>query len=308
MLPTVDELLRDLADSAPCLSEVTGWERLAKGHSEDEKHLLYLRDHPAYVLRVSDSAWADQREREFGTLGRQHARGMPCPEPIAFRRFAERSVCAAVTRFIPGDCAEEVLPSIPSALQRAIGLQAGALLMRLHELEPTEPTPDWAARRWRQYEHILRLASLYGIDFARQAEVEAYAETHASLLEDAPERFRHEDYHPGNLIVRQGRVVGVIDFCRCTWGDPVEDFYKVPLWACHVSIEYARGQVDGYHDGEVPPSFWPRHTFYVALHMHGGLVWDAMNCPERLPVRRERVEWIMSQYDFRQGGPPRWYA
>jgi len=309
MLPMVrDELVRDLAASAPCLSAVTRWARLDKGHSEDEKHLLYVGDTPAYLLRLSGSGWADQRQREFLTLGRQHARGLPCPEPVLFRRMEDQLLCATVTGFIPGDCAEDVLPTLRSATQRDIGLQAGALLRRLHELAPTEPTPDWAERRWRQYLHILRLARYYGIEFSRQAEVEAYAAANAPLLDHASERFRHEDYHPGNLIVRGTRVVGVIDFCRCTWGDPVEDTYKLPLWACRVSIDYARGQVDGYYDEEVPDGFWPRHAFYVALHMHGGLVWDTMNCPERLPLRRERVDWTVSQYDFHGGGPPRWYA
>jgi len=303
-----DQLVRHLVASTPCLAGVTGWEPLDKGWSEDEKLLLYVGNAPAYLLRLSDIGWADGREREFLTLGRQHERGLPCPEPVLFRRMEDALICAVVTGYIPGECAEDVLPSMPLRVQRDTGVQAGELLRRLHELAPTEPTPDWAQRRWRQYVRTLGLARHYGIEFSRRAEVEAYAEANAPLLEQAPERFRHEDYHPGNLIVRGTRVVGVIDFFRCAWGDPAEDFYKAPLWACRVSVEYSRGQVAGYYDGEVPEGFWPRHTFYVALHMHGGLVWDTMNCPERLPLRRERVEWILSQYDFREGGPPRWYG
>lgn len=55
----------------------------------------------------------------------------------------------------------------------------------------------------------------------------AYIERHLACLEGRPNQFLHDDFHVGNLIVRDGTYAGVIDFNRYDWGDPVHEFVKL---------------------------------------------------------------------------------
>ena len=79
------------------------------------------------------------------------------------------------------------------------------------------------------YETKVAQACEHGLTFRGQAWVQRYIETNISLLLESEGRFQHDDYHPDNLVVREGELQGVIDVDKCEWGDPVEDFYKVPL-------------------------------------------------------------------------------
>ena len=135
--------------------------------------------------------------------------------------------------------------------------------------------------------------------------VQRYIATNIALLRKSEVRFQHEDYHLDNLIVREGKLEGVIDFNRCDWGDPVEDFYKVPWFTTTISATFARGQVEGYLSVASPDRFWERYNLLVALNLHGSLAFAREHGMDWWPKRLER---IVSEHDFEEGGPPRWFV
>ena len=111
---------------------------------------------------------------------------------------------------------------------------------------------------------------------------------------------------PMRVVMRSGEPFkGVIDFNRCDWGDPVEDFYKVPWFTATISILFARGQVEGYLGVASPDRFWERYNLLVALNLHGSLVFAREEGMDWWP---ERLDKIVSEHDFEEGGPPRWFV
>ena len=123
-------------------------------------------------------------------------------------------------------------------------------------------------------------------------------------MRESEVRFQHDDYHPANLIVREGKLQGVIDFNRCDWGDPVEDFYKVPWFTTAISIPFALGQVEGYLGVASPDRFWERYNLLIALNLHGSLVYAHHEGMDWWP---ERLDNIVAEHDFQGGGPPQWF-
>ena len=128
-----------------------------------------------------------------------------------------------------------------------------------------------------------------------------------SVSNDCPLSVVHDDFHPGNLIIRDAALAGVIDFNRSDDADPYWDFYKIPLLTCYVSRPFARGQVVGYFDGEPDAAFWRRYNLYTATCLHVSLVWCYRNDPEHLTLWRDRVQDILHTHDFVNHGPPDWY-
>ncbi len=57
----------------------------------------------------------------------------------------------------------------------------------------------------------------------RGAVLDAWAAAQATPPWDGPPVWLHGDLHPGNILVRQGRLSGVIDFGDLTAGDPATD-------------------------------------------------------------------------------------
>jgi aminoglycoside phosphotransferase (APT) family kinase protein len=65
-----------------------------------------------------------------------------------------------------------------------------------------------------------------------------FIEKNERYIKNRPNLFQHDDFHAGNIIVKENRYAGVIDFNRYDWGDPIHEFYKLALFSREVSIPF----------------------------------------------------------------------
>ena len=299
-------IARRIAALTPLLRRVDRVEYLRKGYSTDKKYILWEDDAPRYLLRLADIALSERRKADFEMLSRHFERDVLCPQPFAFGVVDSTKVCYSLLSYLPGENAEEALPKLPETQQFAIGFVAGLELLKLHEVRHPDKDFDWPKRRMTKYLRYVERARELDLAFAGQEEVEDYVDANLDLLGKVPVRFQHDDYHAANLIVHDGRFEGVVDFNRFDWGDPVEDFYKLPWFSRPVSTSFARGQVQGYLSRGAPREFWRRYNLYVAMSLHGSLVWAQQLYPRQLGMFRRRIKEILDTHDFRSSGPPTW--
>ena len=218
-------------------------EFLDKGFSDERKYVLWEGGEPTYLLRISGIEKLLRRRHDFELLRTHHNRGIRCSPPLEFGIDERSRLCYALLGYIPGESGSDAIPKLPDSVQYEIGMDAGRELCALHQLKHPTGDLDWFEARVTKYDSKVVQAREHGLTFRGQARVEHYIETNISLLRESEVRFQHDDYHPDNLIIRKGQLQGVIDFNRCDWGDPVEDFYKVPWFTTTISIPFARGQV-----------------------------------------------------------------
>jgi aminoglycoside phosphotransferase (APT) family kinase protein len=281
---------------------------LDKGYSTDSKHVITTEAGDRYLLRISEIALIDTRRDEFRNIGELHGKGIRCPEAIQFGTSEEAGVCFMLLTYIDGECAEEALPLLSLGDQRQVGIESGEELYRIHHvLEPQGSVDDFAVRT-AKYERNLQVFTDLGFAFEGQERAERYAQSNLDLLKGRPTVFRHGDYHPGNLIVEGSHLAGVIDFNRCDWGDPVDEFYKIAWFGAPLSSEYAWAHLRGYFGGEPPDDFWPLYNLYVAMVLPADLVWTHSLYPADLARSHALVEEIARVHDFDGGGPPMWWA
>lgn len=301
------DVAKRIVASTPLLSAVDRVEHIPKGFSADDKYALWERGAPKYLLRISDIKLRRRREWEFNVLTHHHSQGIPCSEPYAFAVEEDAAVCYSILGYILGECAEDVLPALTEKQQFEIGIAAGRHLRKLHQLPCPDTDFDWPAHRKAKYLRHVDEAGRIGLAFHRQDEVESYVKANLNFMCDRPVRFQHDDFHPGNLIVRDGGLAGIIDFNRCDWGDPFEDFYKVPMFGASLSVPFARGQILGYFSGHVPREFWKGYNLYVAMSPHPALLWAHFSDLSSLEWWQERIKWIIDTHDFKNSGPPDWF-
>lgn len=306
-IPMNDTLLRAIVDDLPIEGTARSVEFLDKGFSDDRKYLITCDDKAAYLLRVSDIAKKHIRQADFDYVSKLSAKSIACPRAMHFGENAGNGVCYGLYTYILGDCAEDALPKLTTAQQYSFGLQAGKELLKIHfALAPTEVVDDFARRGGSHTRHSKMVAE-QGITFSGQKTADAYVEKNLHLLHNRPTTFRHGDYHPGNLIVKDGKLAGVIDFNRCDWGDPIDDFYKIALFGAPLSQAYACGELTGYFGGGPPEDFWPLYNLYVAAILPSDIVWTQQHYPQHLAASIELIELITATHDFVDGGPPDWW-
>jgi aminoglycoside phosphotransferase (APT) family kinase protein len=187
------------------------------------------------------------------------------------------------------------------------GRQAGQELRKIHQCLP-EQEIDWYTKRWKKYQRKKQNVEENGLTLPRQEYVESYIERNFELLQKSKVTFQHDDFIPRNIIIDKENetIAGIIDFNRYDWGDPWEEFFKIPKYTIEVSIPFARGQIDGYFEDEIPDDFWFKYNLFTALNFHatiysGYLLGD-------LEIYREKINRTLRTHDFENGGPPLWYT
>jgi aminoglycoside phosphotransferase (APT) family kinase protein len=305
---TVDDVKTLIAE----IRSLWGAERLElieKGLSVDRKYVAFVDGEPRYVLRLSGLDQQTRRQGEFEALAELRRRGVRCSEPVEMGLSPAGGTCYAVVTYIVGDDADIVVPTLPEAQQRSIGFAAGQQLRLIHDVSAAESNGEWVARREAKYRRKRLAAEAAGLSFLGQDGVERHVEDNLGLLGTSLVRFQHDDFHLSNLIVRDGQFAGVIDFNRCDWGDPIEDFYKVPWFTVPLSVPFAIGQIHGYNLDGIAIDFWSRYNLFVGMTMLGSLLWaQEAKVKEGLGPWHERIAEIIATHDFDGGGPPSWFA
>ncbi|MBE9913082.1 aminoglycoside phosphotransferase family protein [Paenibacillus donghaensis] len=279
-------------------------EWLDKGYSDARKFILYQADQPLYLLRVHVAASFARRVEEFQYLKQHIQHGVRCPQPIFAESFDDLELCYLLVAYIEGTSGEEVLPRLPPESQFLQGWEAGRELKKIHQVVPKTPV-NWTEQRYDKYIRKKTTVQELDVSFHKQDFIESYIENHFDLLTNSSVCFQHDDFHPSNLIFRHGELAGIIDFGRFDWGDPWEEFFKLPKYTCDISKYFAYGQILGYFNGEIPDKFWAKYNLFVALNQHATLIGGAQN--HKIRETLHKIKHTVDTHDFEDNGPPEWY-
>ena len=107
-------------------------------------------------------------------------------------------------------------------------------------------------------------------------------------------------------MLRRGELV-IIDFDRCDFGDPWEEFNRI-VWCAQASPRFASGMVDGYFDGGVPREFWQLLALYISSNALSSIPWAIPFGEGEIRTMIRQTEEIMGWYDRMQAVVPSWYA
>ncbi|WP_281255100.1 aminoglycoside phosphotransferase family protein [Paenibacillus herberti] len=148
-----------------------------------------------------------------------------------------------------------------------------------------------------------------GVSINENEKLLSFKDGHLDLLKDRPNRFQHDDFHFGNLIMKDDTLSGIIDFNRWDWGDPIHEFVKVGIFCSEVSVPFSVGQIQGYNSGMEPSEqFWRLYSLYMAMTLISSVVWILKVKPEELDSMMEKVHRVMKDHDHFESVVPKWYS
>lgn len=202
----------------------------------------------------------------------------------------------------PGALLLSLLPGavITGPVSGELAANLGALLARLHRhslgwygdvYDPAERSPaGWWATLRRTYESWQPLcAQVMPRDLLQRAR-DHYDRLYASLPEPDGPCLLHFDYRPGNVLVEENRITGLIDFESSRGGSGGLDFVKIQNEVWDVWPGTREAFLRGYGSIRPVPELERVLPFYTLHNAFGGIAWCVKrDCPDD-PFFRENME------------------
>ena len=292
-----------MKDEKMIFDTIVSRELVDKGWSGDKKYHVHTRDGGEYLLRISPLERLDQRRELF--------RVQKTAEETGVRMCAavETGVCEEgvylLQTWVHGQDAEDVLPDETEERQYALGMDAGKMLQKLHRIPAPADQADWEKRFNAKMDRKIAMHRQCPVQYAGAEHFIRYIEENRHLLKNRPQSFQHGDYHTGNMMVEDGKIV-IIDFDRFDYGDPWEEFNRI-VWCAQLSPAFASGMVDGYFDGPPPELFWQLLALYIASNTLSSVAWAVPYGQQQINVMLKQAADVLAWYDDMHQTCPKWY-
>ena len=291
----------DLNDHLPGFHFVK-LESFKKGWSDDQKYIVTTRD-DKYLLRLSSIDRIKDIQLQINLVEQCMDLGLPVQQLVSHGEYHNHYYL--LYQWIEGYEAKEILPTLALEEQYELGIEAGRILKAIHAI------PGANQFGWRDFflKKIKRKQSSYincEYKYDNDQCLFNVIEKYENRIIDKPVVYHHGDYHVGNMVIDEKGKLWIIDFDRCSIGEPFEEFNRIS-WCVNTSEAFSRGRVDGYFDGEVPIEFWEVLSVYIATNILSSLPWAVPFGDKEIQVMKEEFEVQRKYYEDFNIVIPKWY-
>ena len=274
-----------------------------KGWSGDKKYRAVDEQGQAYLLRLTNSPRGERYGDMFRMQKKVEALGVSMCNPIECGKCDEGHYM--LQRFVDGVDAEDAVKGMSEDEQYRLGYEAGEYLRLIHTIPAPEDQPDWEPRFNAKIDRKIRMYSECPLKFDGDHYILDYLASHRHLLKNRPQCYQHGDYHIGNMMVEDGKIV-IIDFDRYDFGDPWEEFNRI-VWCAQAAPAFASGNVDGYFGGNVPHKFWELLALYIGSNMLSSIPWAIPFGDAEINTMMNQARDVLDWYDNFTNVIPKWY-
>jgi len=278
-------------------------EPINKGWSCDKKYCVTTAEGVKYLMRVTPEEKSATQAEMFRMQKQVAALGVPMCKPVECGK-CDDGVYTIYT-WIDGNDAEEIITNLSDSEQYDYGLEAGRILKVIHSIPAPENLSDWEPRFNAKMDRKIKNYIECHIKFDGAKDIIDYIEANRHLLVDRPQTFQHGDYHIGNMMIENDKIV-IIDFDRYDFGDPWEEFNRI-VWCAQASPIFASGIINGYFDNGVPLEFWKLLALYISSNMLSSIPWTIPFGKSEVNTMLNLAKNVLSWYNNMQNPVPTWY-
>lgn len=246
------------------------------------------------------------KEQEYHRIQELYQNGISVSRPVEFGKTEDGTMVYSLTAWVEGELLETALKKKSPEEQYSLGIISGKLLKSIHSLQKCDMSENWLERYLKVIEPRMTAFKEEGIPFEGDQAILAYFEENKDLLLSRPQVFLHGDYHMGNMILSENNEIVVIDWEKVDFdsiGDPWYEFNRI-------GIEYpsfAKGQIDGYFEGNPPEEFWRLLALYLSVSALTSIVWAKYFAQEELENIMALNRNVLKWYDHMSNPIPTWY-
>lgn len=274
-----------------------------KGWSGDKKYCA-VKKGTKYLLRISPRKNFSKHREIHKIMQDLDRKNVSMCKPLKIGLCKEGTYI--IQSWVNGVDAEEHIHDYDSQQQYEFGFQSGKILQIIHTVPAPKHREDWETRFNKKMDRKIQMYSDCPIKFDGAEYIIEYLNNNRDLLKNRPQCFQHGDYHVGNMMIENDKIV-VIDFDRYDFGDPWEEFNRI-VWAAQASPKFATGMIDGYFDNNVPELFWRLLKLYIGSNTLSSVPWAMNYSQEQIDVMLNQVKDVLNWYDNYKLTVPSWYS
>ena len=296
-----------LQKSIPYYEEWDSINFIDLGWSQDKKYLV-TKNQTSYILRLFKSDKLTEKQVEFNFIKECHDI-IPCSKPIECGKVSDTSAYGYILlSYVEGETLEETIETFSTQKQYDLGVIAGKILKKIHELPISNEfnQEEILGNLFYKKERQLNQYIEGNYQLPHEEEVISYVKNHLETIKTQKIVKQHGDFHPGNLILTPQNNIVVIDFNRWDLGDPFEEFLKISLFTVETSAVFALGQIEGYFNNQIPDIFWEQLKFYSLHTSLFSIVWAEKFGANDVANMITRYERIYQDYFTKDTLVPRW--
>lgn len=276
-----------------------------KGWSEDKKYHILTEDDRHLLLRISKPESYDTKKHEYEVINKIASLNFEMSRPYDFGKCKDGVYM--LMEWIEGEEMETALPSLSFMEQYKLGIEAGQILKKIHDLEIEFESFDWYEKFTTKMDKKIQMYNNCPLKYEHGNLFIAYMSKTRDLLKNRPLTLHHGDYHVGNLIYSKSKHVGVIDFNRFDYGDPWEEFNRI-VWDTNVSSSFATGRLNGYFNNQVPQEFFELLALYISSNTLSSLPWAMAFGESEIDVMKRQAANNLADYNNLENVVPKWYT
>ncbi len=277
-----------------------------EGWSADKKY--YIKDNKGlqYLLRISEGQSYEEESDSYNALRKLN------DIDIRVSKLLDSGLCNngkntfRLFSWIEGVVIRKIIGSLSEEEQYKYGFDAGKILRKIHEIESPSNRLSWGEHYNKKIDRKIERYTNCGITFPNSKRVIDYIQKQRSLIDGRPQSFHHGDYHIGNMLLTPDKKLGVIDFNRLDFGDPWEEFNRIP-WSASESIWFASGQINGYFCNEVPKDFFELMALYIGVNQIGSIAWAILYGDKEIKILLSQTKEVLEWYENFDQTMPKWY-
>ncbi len=299
----ISEIYEILKDRCVSTGEIALYQK--KGRITD-----YLLDNK-YILRISNSALDDQmkqnRAKSISFVSKIHSSGAFTASGHQYHYL--------ITDYVQGNDLWSVIQDLTDEQKVNIGKEIAQFLSELHSITDAAydighyvPTIPRCTKSWKdghlEYIEMLR-SGLSEMDIALESKKVIskafdYLDANSHSLEyQTGAKLLHNDFHPKNIIVHEGRLAGIIDWECSQFGEADFELTHFFHWCIYPSIPenklglLLKSVIENLQPNV--PNIENRLTIYQLEHEINQLIWNgSMQEEERI----QRISgWLDGQVD-----------
>lgn len=274
-----------------------------KGYSGDKKYCA-VKDGTAYLLRISPRKKYKNRKKIHKIMLRLAEKEISMCKPIKVGLCKDGTYI--LQSWVDGIDAEEHIHDYCKEQQYDFGVQSGKILQQIHTIPVPKNQQDWELRFNAKMDRKIKMYSECPIQIDGAQYIIDYLNSNRELIKSRPQCFQHGDYHIGNMMIQNGKIV-IIDFDRYDFGDPWEEFNRI-VWAAQVSPEFASGMINGYFDNNIPELFWKLLKLYIGSNTLSSVPWAIEYSAEQTEIMLNQAKDVLEWYDNYKLTVPSWYS
>lgn len=231
--------------------------------------------------------------------------GVQCNKPIDIFKHDNQGKVYSIYSYLPGCDAKDNIGKIHSSIRYEMGFSAGKDLTRINSL--TRGAKIWKQRKWKKHEYYLEQYFVQDYGFKYEDKVLGFIEKNYDKIKSNTDYLQHDDFHLGNIVINDRQYIGILDFERYDWGDPLHEFVKLEWFTWPVSKEFARGQIKGYFGkNHINDDDCLRICIYLAMSILSTIVWTLKFHPHTLKYIENRMHSILDHYEYFEKINPDW--